>query len=287
MKCLVTGGAGFIGSHICEYLAGEGHEVISVDNYVTGKRENHVAGVKYIEADVLDALDEVMHGVDVIYNNAASKKTVCLKDPRKDLDTNAKGTFNLLELAVKHKVKRFVHASTGSVYGEPQYAPQDERHPLNPVSYYGVSKLAGERYVEVYRKMYRLSTTILRYFHVYGPRQDSSGEGGVVAIFADRIKRGKPITIFGTGDQERSFTYVGDVVKANMVAGEGVYNVASGRQFTLKQLIRAIEMITGKKAKIRYDKWQAGDIREFDVCNRKIIDLMKFTPFFDGLKMTI
>lgn len=287
MKALVTGGAGFIGSHICEHLVKEGHEVVSVDNYVTGKRSNHVEGVAYYEADVLDDLDFLVSGVDVIYHNAASKKTVCLKDPRLDLDTNAKGTFNLLELAVKHKVKRFVHASTGSVYGEPQYYPQDEHHPLDPVSYYGVSKLAGERYVNAFSKLYGLNTTILRYFHVYGPRQDNSDAGGVVSIFSDRIKRGVPLTVYGTGEQERSFTYVGDVVKANMVAGPGVYNVASGIEYTLKNLIGLLEHITGLKAKVEYKDWQVGDVREFQVHSKKIKKLMSFTPFEIGLKRTV
>ncbi len=284
MKVLVTGGAGFIGSHICEHLAGD-HEVVSIDNYVTGKRENHVAGVRYVDADVLDCvrLDWEMRGVDTVYHNAASKKTVCLNDPRKDLDTNAKGTFNLLELAVKHRVKRFVHASTGSVYGEPQYCPQDESHPLCPVSYYGVSKLAGERYVEAFSKLYGLNTTILRYFHVYGPRQDYSNEGGVVAIFMDRLRRGVPLTVYGTGEQERSFTFVKDVVKANMVAGAGVYNVAAGISYTLNDLIGALEHITGMKADVKYKDWQVGDIKEFQVSSQKIKKLMAFTPLHQGL----
>ena len=135
--------------------------------------------------------------MDIVFHQAASKKTICLNNPRLDLEINAKGTFNLLELSVKHNVKKFVHASTGSVYGEAQYKPQDEQHPLNPTSYYGVSKLAGEKYVRAFHDLYNLNVTILRYFHVYGPRQESSDVGGVVSIFTRRILEGKPIYIYG------------------------------------------------------------------------------------------
>ena len=218
-KALVTGGAGFIGSHLIEELLNEGLEVVSIDNYSTGKKSNleefyNHPNLSQVDCDICDyqRVKKYFKGVDVVFHQAASKKTICLKDPRKDLDVNAKGTFNILELARHFGVKKVVHASTGSVYGEAKYLPQNEAHPLNPASYYGVSKLAAERYVDVFRHSHGLDTTILRYFHVYGARQDSSEDGGVVSIFIRLMLSGKPVTIFGDGTQLRSFTYVKDIV---------------------------------------------------------------------------
>ncbi|MBN1597320.1 MAG: SDR family NAD(P)-dependent oxidoreductase [Bacteroidales bacterium] len=302
-KVLVTGGAGFIGSHLVEELVISGVETISIDNYFAGKHENlsHLktyANFTEETCDVLDfdKLDALFKGVDVVFHNAASKKTICLNNPRLDLEINAKGTFNLLELALKHKVKKFVHASTGSVYGEAQYFPQDEGHPLIPTSYYGVSKLAGEKYVKVFNHLYGLDTTVLRYFHVYGPRQESSDVGGVVSIFTRKMLEGKPITIYGDGTQERSFTYVKDVVKSNLKAsmvpatkGE-TYNCASGIKVTINQLAdylaRALHI---ESPEIVHEDWMPGDIRIFNIDNTKIIKDLKIdflTDFKEGLKAT-
>jgi UDP-glucose 4-epimerase len=303
-KALVTGGAGFIGSHIVEELVGLGVETVSVDNYFAGKHENlaHLTAQRHFReetCDILDTarLDSLFPGVEVVFHNAASKKTICLNDPRLDLDINAKGTFNLLELAMKHKVRKFVHASTGSVYGEAQYFPQDENHPLVPASYYGVSKLAGEKYVKVFCHLYGLDTTVLRYFHVYGARQESSDVGGVVSIFARKLLTGMPITIHGDGTQERSFTYIKDVVQANLKAastpaatGE-VYNCASGIKVTINELVQYIaDALDVPPPAIRYDEWLPGDIRIFNIDNGKIIrDLnMRFvTDFKAGLRPTL
>ncbi len=303
-KALVTGGAGFIGSHIIEELVGMGVETISIDNYFAGKHENLAHLKKHdhfheVECDVTDlaGLEKHFAGVDVIFHQAASKKTICLTDPRRDLDINAKGTFNLLELSLKHKVKKFVHASTGSIYGEAQYFPQDENHPLVPTSYYGVSKLAGEKYVKAFQHLYGLDTTVLRYFHVYGPRQESSDVGGVVSIFSRRMVEKEPITIFGDGTQQRSFTYVKDVVKANLMAavtpgttGE-VYNCASGIKVTIQELADLISAHLGiEDQEINYADWMPGDIKVFDINNSKIREAfgMEFlTDFPAGLKLTI
>jgi nucleoside-diphosphate-sugar epimerase len=302
-KAMVTGGAGFIGSHIVEELVKMGVETLSVDNYFAGKRENLAHLKKFsnfheIKCDVtnLTELEKYFHGVEVVFHQAASKKTICLNDPRRDLEINAKGTFNMLELALHHKVKKFIHASTGSIYGEGQYRPQDENHPLVPTSYYGVSKLAGEKYAKVFEHLYDLDTTVLRYFHVYGPRQESSDVGGVVAIFTRLMLQGKPIRIFGDGTQERSFTYVKDVVRANLLAaitketkGE-VYNCASGIKVTVKELADMIaNFLNVKNAAIRYEDWLPGDIRVFDIDNSKIVKHlgMVFTDFKQGLKHTI
>ncbi|MCB0356118.1 MAG: SDR family NAD(P)-dependent oxidoreductase, partial [Bdellovibrionales bacterium] len=205
-KVIVTGGAGFIGSHLCEELVHLGAEVHSVDNFSSGKEINiqFLKGHSNFYSHDVDitnkeALDQIMQGVDIVFNNAASKKNICLMDPHRDLEVNAGGTLNLLELSMKHSVKKFIHASTGSVYGEPYIFPTTESHPYNPVSYYGVSKLAGERYVNTFNHLYGLNTTILRYFHVYGPRQESNEFGGVVSIFLRNILEKKDLTIFGDG----------------------------------------------------------------------------------------
>lgn len=302
-KALVTGGAGFIGSHLVEELLKTGIEVVSLDNYFAGKKENLAPFHEYstfteVNCDVTDYpnLEQYFDGVDVVFHQAASKKTICLNDPRRDLQINAEGTFNLLELAVKYNVKKFVHASTGSVYGEAQYLPQDEQHPLVPTSYYGVSKLAGEKYVKAFHHLYGLNATVLRYFHVYGPRQESSDVGGVVSIFTRLMLAGQPITIFGDGTQQRSFTYVKDVVKANILAatcpetaGE-IFNCASGIKVTIAELVEAIaEMLNIEGQKIRYADWTPGDIKTFDIDNSKIreqLGLEFITDFKQGIKLT-
>lgn len=300
-RALVTGGAGFIGSHIVERLLMLGLEVVSVDNYGAGKKENlstcRSPKLKDVKCDIrdYDHLRECFEGVDVVFHNAASKKTVCLNDPRADLDTNAKGTFNVLELSRDFGVKKIVHASTGSVYGEAQCFPQDEKHPLNPNSYYGVSKLAGERYALVFARLYGLNVTVLRYFHVYGPRQESSDVGGVVAIFCRTALAGNPLTIFGDGTQLRSFTYVDDVVDANIFAAvdprtrEEVYNCASGLKITVQDLaVQIASLAGGGGAEILYSDWTPGDIKVFDIDVSKIASCgFRFkTSFEDGLRHT-
>ena len=303
-KALVTGGAGFIGSHIVEELVRMGVETISVDNYFAGKHEN-LAHLKdfdnftEVDCDItdLEGLEKHFPGVEVVFHEAASKKTICLSDPRRDLDINAKGTFNLLELSVKYGVKRFVHGSTGSVYGEAQYFPQDEKHPLVPTSYYGVSKLAGERYVKAFETLHGLDVAILRYFHVYGPRQESSDVGGVVSIFTRRMLHGMPITIFGDGTQQRSFTYVKDVVRANLLAATSdsakgkVFNCASGINITISQLADMVaKILEVQDLQIDYEDWMPGDIKVFDIDNSKICQALGIeflTNFEEGLQMTV
>lgn len=303
-RALVTGGAGFIGSHIVEECLKRGLEVVSIDNYFAGKPENLKAlheqypKLEEVNCDVTDfeGLKKHMDGVDIIFHEAASKKTICLNDPRKDLLINAGGTFNILELARDFKVKKVVHASSGSVYGEAKYFPQDEEHPLNPTSYYGVSKLAGEKYVRAFCDLYDMDCTILRYFHVYGPRQESSDVGGVVSIFGRRVLNGQAPKIYGDGSQERSFTYVKDVVGINMLVAEAentkgeAYNCASGISVTIEELAGLVKKHLGREdLKNIYDKWTVGDIRHFNVSSEKIKKLgFEFkTPFEQGLMETL
>ena len=302
-KAIVTGGAGFIGSHLVEELLNQGLEVISIDNYFAGKKENLAQFHDYdrfheINCDVTDYdnLKKYFDGVDIVFHEAASKKTICLNDPRKDLLINGGGTFNILELARDFGVKKVVHASTGSVYGEARYFPQDEEHPLNPTSYYGVSKLAGEKYARAFCDLYDLDCTILRYFHVYGPRQGNSDVGGVVSIFGRRVINGEAPIIHGDGSQQRSFTYVKDVVNANMLVAmaEGTkgeaYNCASGINVTVEELADKVKGYFGRRdLQTIYDGWTVGDIKVFNVSNEKIKKLgYDFQwKFDDGLKETL
>ena len=251
-RALVTGGAGFVGSHIVEELLADGLEVVSVDDYSAGKAKNlqpFKENVKLTEVncDITDRskLGPFFDGVDIVFHEAVSKMTVCLKNPRRDLQINAEGTFNLLELSRDFGVKKFIHASTGSVYGEAKYYPTDEKHPVNPTSFYGVSKLAGEKYVRLFSEMFGIDTTILRYYHVYGPRQENSEVGGVVSIFAKLAMEGRPLTIFGDGTQLRSFTYVKDVVNVinwflNKPKINGLFNVGSSIPQSFNYLAKCV-----------------------------------------------
>lgn len=294
-RFLVTGGAGFIGSHLVESLLRDNHEVICIDDLSSGKMENIEPFVDdpnfiFIKMDICSRLvGYYMDGIDVIFHNAASKKNICLKDPNRDLEVNAGGTLNLLQQAKKYDVKKFVHASTGSVYGEPVIFPQNEEHPLNPVSYYGVSKLAGERYVSVFNRLYELNTTILRYYHVYGTRQENDDNfGGVVSIFAKHIKNNKPIVIYGDGSQIRSFTDVRDVVLLNRLVADSnrtygqVYNCVSGISVTIRELAEKMMKLYGRRVPIIYRDWLVGDIKNFEVDNNKAESLgFKFKTDMD------
>lgn len=301
-RALVTGGAGFIGSHIVEELLDAGIEVIAIDDLCAGKLSNieefkSNPRFEFRKCDVTDfnSLEKCFDGVDLVFHEAASKKNVCLKDPRRDLLVNGGGTFNILELVRDKKVKKLVHASTGSVYGEARIVPQTEEHPLAPVSYYGVSKLAGERYVDTFVHLYDIDCTILRYFHVYGPRQESGEFGGVIAIFARQILNGMNPTIFGDGTQERSFTYVKDVVNANMFVAASnntkgqVFNCASGVNITVGEMCDMLRKHFNRMDLTpEYHDWTIGDIKKFEISNKKICDLgFEFkTGFDEGLRET-
>jgi nucleoside-diphosphate-sugar epimerase len=284
-KVLVTGGAGFIASHICEELLNQGAYVIALDDMSAGRPSNvrifeENPNYQFVEGSVCDGdakMHDIFDGLDTVFHNAASKKNICLHDPKRDLAVNAEGTLNLLLLAKKHGTRKFVHASTGSVYGEPSVFPTDETHPLRPVSYYGVSKLAGERYVDTFHQLYGMDTTIIRYFHVYGPRQESNEFGGVVSIFMRNIAEGKNPVVFGHGEQVRSFTYVKDLVKVNLrsailPAAKGqVYNAASGLRVTINDLANnMLKFANCSDITVEHGSPLVGDIMNFDIDNTKV-----------------
>ena len=266
MVALVTGGAGFIGSHLVEALLGEGYSVAVLDDLSSGREEN-LAEVRgriafYRESILSRDLKHVLRDVEVIFHLAAQinvRRSV--EEPLHDLRVNALGTLNLLEQA--RDVERFVYASSGgAVYGEPRYLPVDEEHPTEPISPYGASKLAGEKYVQLYGYNYGLRYAILRYSNVYGERQDARGEAGVIAIFLDRLRRGRALTVFGTGEQTRDFVYVGDVVRANLLAlkREGVFNIATGVETSVNELIEVIAGVTGVVPRVEHAPPRKGEV---------------------------
>jgi UDP-glucose 4-epimerase len=273
MKALVTGGAGFIGSHIAQRLVSEGHTVRAYDNLSTGKRENLAAfakDVELVEADVRDApqLDYCMAGCDVVFHQAAVVSVpYSVEHPQETHDVNIQGTLNVLSSAKKRGVKRVVFACSAAVYGDDPELPKRESMAQKPISPYGVEKAAGEMYLHAWSKLYGVETVSLRYFNVFGERQDpSSPYSGVISIFASRARAGKDVTIFGDGEQSRDFVYVGNVVDANMLAATKpaangrAYNVGCGKRTTLLELLAAIGRIVGRDVTPKHEAPRAGDI---------------------------
>ncbi|MEX2027954.1 MAG: NAD-dependent epimerase/dehydratase family protein [Candidatus Curtissbacteria bacterium] len=247
-KILVTGGAGFIGSHLVDRFIEEGHKVYVIDNLSTGKLANVNQKAKLINIDINDAkIGETILKIkpDYIFHLAAQTSIAkSVTSPKEDLATNLTALVPILESAVKLKVKKFVFASSAAVYGNSKKLPLSEDFPKNPISVYGISKLSAELLVGTYKRTHALPAVILRYANVYGPRQDSSQEGGVVSIFINNLLRGKPLTIFGDGDQTRDFVYVSDVVRANILAVDknltGIFNVSTNKKTSINDLLENI-----------------------------------------------
>lgn len=300
MNILVTGGAGFIGSNAADRFIREGHQVIVVDNLITGKLKNLNPKAKFYKIDIRnrEGLESIFkeNKIDIINHHAAQmdvRKSV--DDPIYDADVNILGSLNLLQLAVKHKIKKFIFASTGgAVYGEQDYFPADEKHPQNPLSPYGISKLALEKYLYFYKMTYNLNHTILRYANVYGPRQDPHGEAGVVAIFAKKILKGEPPIINGDGGQTRDYTFVEDVVEANVLSVKneinGIYNIGTGIETSVNELCNIMLKISGTDIKPIHGPAKMGEQRRSVISYNKINTEYKWTPKYslkDGLSKTI
>jgi nucleoside-diphosphate-sugar epimerase len=274
VRALVTGGAGFIGSHLVERLAREGHSARAFDNLTTGKRENlaHVAGAELVVGDIRDeeALARATEGCDVVFHQAAIVSVpYSIEHPHESLDVNLRGTLNVLEAAKRAKTRRVVMASSAAVYGEDPELPKRESMTPSPISPYGLEKLASEHYLSMWSKLFGVETVALRYFNVFGPRQDpSSAYSGVISVFVDRILRGAPVTIFGDGEQFRDFVYVANVVDANLLAATRAnvsgraYNVGCGVKTSLNDLAQMLARIAGRDVKPSHEAPRAGDIRE-------------------------
>jgi UDP-glucose 4-epimerase len=254
MRILVTGGAGFIGSHVAEHLLERGHEVAVVDDLSSGRRENVSEVIKFYELDIRSgcavAFEEFRP--DALCHQAAQMDVRrSVREPHFDADVNVVGTLRLLESCVRYDIGKVIFASTGgAVYGEQREFPAPEDHLQYPISPYGVSKLAGERYLHFYETQYGLSYAALRYANVYGPRQDPHGEAGVVAIFCGNLAAGRTSTINGGGEQTRDYVYVEDIARANVLALEvdapsGAYNVGTGIETSVNGLYTALRRISG------------------------------------------
>jgi UDP-glucose 4-epimerase len=275
MKALVTGGAGFIGSHIAERLVGLGREVVVYDNLSSGRRENlggFEGKVTFVEADVRDSpqLDYYMKGCDVVFHQAAVVSVpYSVEHPQETHDVNIQGTLNVLLAAKRRGVNRVVFACSAAVYGEKPELPKREDMAPAPISPYGVEKMCGEMYMKAWTTLYGVETVSLRYFNVFGPRQDPrSPYSGVISVFVDRALRGTVPIVFGDGEQCRDFVYVANVVDANVAAATGpgiggkAYNVACGRRTTLNELLAMLGRIAGRDLKPEYAAERAGDIKE-------------------------
>ena len=271
----VTGGAGFIGSHVVDSLLEAGHRVLVLDDLSSGRRENLGPGAELFELDIGSpeaAAAIATNGVEILIHHAAQMDIRrSTADPGFDARVNILGTLNLLTAGVGSGLRRAIFASTGgAIYGEQDAFPADEDHATRPLSPYGVSKLAGERYLYYFHHTHGLDVTCLRYANVYGGRQNPHGEAGVVAIFLERLLRGEACTIYGDGLQTRDFVHVSDVVSANLaalgLAGFGVFNVGTGRETSINDLYERLATAVGSELEARHAPGKPGEQR------RSVID---------------
>jgi len=301
MKVLVTGGAGFIGSHLATYLASRGDEVVILDNFSSGKWEN-LQGINatVIEGDItdLDAVMEAVKGTDVVFHHAALCSVArSMEDPVSTHQVNATGTLNVLEAARRSAVRRVMLASSSSIYGDAEESPKHERMSPAPLSPYAVSKLIGEHYCQMYWKSFGLETVALRYFNVFGPRQDPDSEySAVIPKFVHAIMSGKQPHIYGDGSQSRDFTYVRNIVRANVAAAESpaaagrIMNIACGGRYSLLELLNRLEAILGVEASPVFERRRVGDIEHSQACidqAEKVIGFAATVDFEEGLRKTV
>ncbi|WP_434643734.1 SDR family oxidoreductase [Thermoanaerobacterium thermosaccharolyticum] len=298
MNILVTGGAGFIGSNIVDLLVDNGNDVVVVDNLFTGKKENINKKARFYNVDITDNdLYKVFENekIDIVIHHAAQIDIQrSINDPVFDAKVNIIGTINLLECCKKYGIKKIVYASSAAVYGDPEYLGVDEKHAVNPISYYGISKHTPEHYIKVYNELYGLKYTILRYANVYGIRQDPKGEGGVISIFIDKMLSGKSPVIFGDGKQTRDFIYVKDVAKANILALEKgdneIINISTNRSTTINELVEIMNKLMEEPLEPIHKEPRRGDILHSYLDNKKAKDVLGWKPDYeleDGLKETI
>ncbi|HTR82634.1 MAG TPA: NAD-dependent epimerase/dehydratase family protein [Bacteroidota bacterium] len=299
MNILLTGGAGFIGSNIADAYIQEDHRVVIVDDLSTGRVENINPRAQFHKINIQDAkLESVFHGTtfDVINHHAAQmdvRKSVA--DPQFDASINIIGMLNLLELGKKYNVKKIIFSSTGgAIYGEQDYFPADEKHPLRPLSPYGITKLATEKYLFYYQAIYGIQHVILRYANIYGPRQNPHGEAGVVAIFADKMLKGEHPVINGDGKQTRDYTFVSDVVRANVLAlshrSSDIFNIGTGIENDVNTLFRILKSSTGSSCPETHGPAKMGEQLRSVIDNTKAKKLLGWEPkvtLQEGLERTV
>ena len=277
---LITGGAGFIGSHIADIFIDNNYKVIVADNLSTGRKENINDKAVFYDIDIknLNSLEDIFkkHNIEYVIHLAAQVSVPnSMRDPINDANENIIASINVLELSKKYNIKKIIVSSSAAVYGMPNYLPIDEKHSANPISYYGLSKLTMEKYIE----LYNIDYIICRFSNVYGPRQTPHGEAGVVSIFIDNFINNKEINIFGNGEQTRDFIYVKDIAKIflelvkNNVSKQ-VLNISTNSAITINKLFESIVKISNKNIKANYLNVREGDIEHSILDNRKLLSLV-------------
>ncbi|MBU7014298.1 MAG: GDP-mannose 4,6-dehydratase [Theionarchaea archaeon] len=294
-KILVTGGAGFIGSHLVDHLVSCG-EVVVIDNFETGKISNLKQvrdRIRLVKGDIRDSnlLKRVIVDIDTVFHFAASASVpLSFHDPRIDLETNALGTLNLLQAAAESDVERIIYASSAAVYGEPQYLPVDEDHPVSPISPYGMTKYLGERYGMIFRERYGISFSSARIFNVYGPRQANNV---VHDLLSKLSKNPRTLEVLGTGEQVRDFSHIADIIDALLLIakrGDGTYNVASGNAITVRELAQMLVGLIFPSVDISYtgSSWE-GDVSRLsaDIARLSELGFIPRVPLEEGLSHTV
>jgi UDP-glucose 4-epimerase len=298
MKICITGAAGFIGSHVFEACVDAGYEAIAMDNLSHGKESNLPIIARLYNVDITKKEVEFLLKDEkpdfVIHLAAQVDVSTSVDNSLTDASVNIMGTLNLLEACCKAGVRKVVYISSAAVYGHPQYLPIDEEHPVLPLSPYGISKYVPEMYLRHFFYHYGLEYTVLRYANVYGPRQDPSGEGSVVAIFIDRLLKGETPVIYGDGEQTRDFIYVKDVAQGTLQALEGgngaVFNVSSGKRVSVNELYAMLQKLMGNEITARYAPPRPGDILHSCLANRKARKKLGWEPRYslsEGLAETV
>ncbi len=293
---LVTGGAGFIGSHIVDKLIENNYDVIILDNLTTGNKNNINPKAEFVNADIRDKdLDEKINFKDVevvIHQAAQINVRYSVENPVNDANINILGIINILEFMEKYDINKIIFASSVGIYGESNYLPVDENHPINPLSPYGLSKYVGEEYIKLYNRLYGIEYAILRYSNVYGERQDPRGEAGVISIFIDKMLKNQNPVIFGDGNQTRDFVYVGDVARANLMAlnwKNEIVNIGTGKETSVNELFNIIKNEIGFKGTAIYDTPREGEIYRIYL-NIKKAESLGWEPevdLKDGIKKVV
>jgi UDP-glucose 4-epimerase len=301
MRIIITGGAGFIGSHVADSYLAAGHEVVVVDSlwaHGGGRRDNLPAKASFVHLDIRDpGIERVFRefAPDIVSHHAAQHSVaISTRDPQLDAQVNVLGLINVLENAVKAKVKKVIFASSGATYGEPAHLPADESTPQHPESPYAITKMVAEYYLRFYKAQHGLDYTALRYGNVYGPRQDPNGEAGVISIFIGRFLAHQGVKIFWDGEQTRDYVYVEDVAAVNVAAlergGGACYAIGTGKRTSVNEIYRALVDVTGFEAPVERLEKRAGDVRdaEFDSSLAKAeLKWRATTSLRDGMRKTV
>ena len=299
MKVLVTGGAGFIGSNVVEQLINNNHKVCVVDNLSTGKVDNLNQEARFYKCDITNT--EVLRLIfeverpEVVYHFAAQIDVQnSLKKPAFDANINVIGTVNILECCTKYEIKKIIYPSSAAVYGNPKYLPVDENHPIDPISFYGISKHTPEHYIKTFCSLYGIKYTIFRYSNVYGIRQEPKGEGGIISIFIDKFLNNEVPVIFGDGEQTRDFIYVKDVARANLLAlncaDSNIVNISTNVPITVNKLYETMKKIFKSDVQAVHKEPRKGDILHSSLDTRLAKELLGWKvkySFENGVSETI